>query len=203
MSGPVGFRIFTKVKRAEPALVEAFRDLPVCNIDDSMNKIAGAHSAIKPLNSVKLLGTAITVKAPIGDNLMFHQAISMAQAGDVIVVDGGDSAALAAFDDFTIFARGVMANASFKGLGPGEINVPVCIGGMVVYPGDIIVGDEDGVVAIRPQHAQEIAEAARRLKEQEEANLQLILQGKSDRSWVMKALTEKGCTFIDKAWDEE
>ena len=114
-----------------------------------------------------------------------------------------DSAALAAFDDFTIFARGVMANASFKGLGPGEINVPVCIGGMVVYPGDIIVGDEDGVVAIRPQHAQEIAEAARRLKEQEEANLQLILQGKSDRSWVMKALTEKGCTFINKAWDEE
>ena len=234
MSGPVGFRIFTKVKRADPALVETFRDLPVCNIDDSMNNIAGAHSAIKPLNSVKLLGTAITVKAPIGDNLMFHQAISMAQAGDVIVVDGGgcteraicgenmmqiarqkgvrgflvdgsirDSAALAAFDDFTIFARGVMANASFKGLGPGEINVPVCIGGMVVYPGDIIVGDEDGVVAIRPQHAQEIAEAARRLKEQEEANLQLILQGKSDRSWVMKALTEKGCTFIDKAWDEE
>lgn len=81
MSGPVGFRVFTKVKRADPALVEAFRDLPVCNIDDSMNKIAGAHSAIKPLNSVKLLGTAITVKAPIGDNLMFHQAISMAQAG--------------------------------------------------------------------------------------------------------------------------
>ena len=86
MSGPVGFRVFTKVKRADPALVEAFRDLPVCNIDDSMNKIAGAHSAIKPLNSVKLLGTAITVKAPIGDNLMFHQAISMAQAGDVIAV---------------------------------------------------------------------------------------------------------------------
>ena len=72
-----------------------------------------------------------------------------------------------------------------------------------VKPGDIIVGDEDGVVAIRPQHAREIAEAARRLKEQEEANLQLILQGRSDRSWVMKALTEKGCTFIDKAWDEE
>ena len=87
MSGPVGFRVFTKVKRADPALVEAFRDLPVCNIDDSMNKIAGAHSAIKPLNSVKLLGTAITVKAPIGDNLMFHQAISMAQAGDVIAAD--------------------------------------------------------------------------------------------------------------------
>lgn len=81
--------------------------------------------------------------------------------------------------------------------------MPVCIGGMVVYPGDIIVGDEDGVVAIRPQHAREIAEAARRLKEQEEANLQLILQGRSDRSWVMKALTEKGCTFIYKAWDEE
>lgn len=234
MSGPVGFRIFTKVNRADAAIVEEFRNLPVCNIDDSMNKIAGMHSSIKPLNKVKLLGTAITVKAPIGDNLMFHQAISMAQAGDVIVVDGGgcteraicgenmmqiarqkgirgflvdgsirDSAALEDFDDFTVFARAVMANASFKGLGPGEINVPVCVGGIVVYPGDIIVGDEDGVVAIRPQHAKEIAAAARELKEKEEANLELILQGKSDRSWVMNALKEKGCIFIDKAWDEE
>ena len=73
----------------------------------------------------------------------------------------------------------------------------------MVYPGDIIVGDEDGVVAIRPQHAKEIAAAARELKEKEEANLELILQGKSDRSWVMNALKEKGCIFIDKAWDEE
>ena len=232
--GPVGFRIFTKVKRAAKEDVELFRELPVCNIVDSMNKIAAVHSGIKPLNNVKLLGTAITVKAPMGDNLMFHQAISMAQTGDVIVVDGGgcteraicgenmmqlarqkgvvgflvdgsirDSAALANFDDFTIFARAVMANASFKGLGPGEINVPVSVGGSVIYPGDIIVGDEDGVVAIRPQYAVAIAEAAKKLKEQEEANLQLILKGTSDRSWVMKALKEKGCEFIEKFWDEE
>lgn len=234
MAGPVGFRIFTKVNRADAELVELFRELPVCNIDDTMNKIGAAHSGIKPLNRVKLLGTAVTVKAPIGDNLMFHQAISMAQAGDVIVVDGGgcteravcgenmmqiarqkgirgfvvdgsirDSGALADFDDFTIFARAVMPNASFKGLGPGEINVPVSIGGMLVFPGDIIVGDEDGVIAIRPEHAREIAEAARALKEKEEANLQLILRGESDRSWVMRALREKGCEFIDKAWDDK
>ena len=233
MSGPVGFRVFTKVKRADPALVEAFRDLPVCNIDDSMNKIAGAHSAIKPLNSVKLLGTAITVKAPIGDNLMYHQAISMAQAGDVIVVDGGgcteraicgenmmqiarqkgirgfvvdgtvrDSAALDTFDDFNIFARGIMPNASYKGLGPGEMNVPIAVGNQVVFPGDIIVGDEDGVIAVRPEQARAIADEAKKLKEKEEANLQLILKGESDRSWVQKALEERGCRFYNCSWDE-
>ena len=234
MSENIGFRIFTKVHRADSTLVELFKDIPVCNIDDSMHKIASACSAIKPLNNVKLLGTAITVKAPIGDNLMFHQAISMAEAGDVIVVDGGgcteraicgenmmqiarqkgirgflvdgsirDSAALDDFEDFSVFARGVMANASFKGLGPGEINVPVSLGGLVIFPGDIIVGDRDGVVSIRPANAKLIATAARELMDKEQANLELILQGKSDRSWILKALRERGCEFIDKTWNEE
>lgn len=233
MSGEIGFRIFTKITRAAPDLVELFQELPVCNIDDCMNKLAAMHSEIKPLNKVKLLGTAVTVRAPIGDNLMFHAAISFAQAGDVIVVAGGgcteralcgenmmqiarqkgirgfvvdgtvrDSAALDTFDDFSIFARGIMPNASYKGLGPGEMNVPVAVGNQVVFPGDIIVGDEDGVIAIRPEQASAIASEAKKLKEKEEANLQLILKGESDRSWVQKALEERGCQFCNCSWDD-
>ena len=229
----IGFRIYTKVHRSSPDLLEAFRDLPVSNIVDTMQKIAAAHSAIKPFNHVPLLGTAITVKAPMGDNLMFHQAISMAQAGDVIVVDGGgcteraicgenmmqiarqngirgflidgsirDVAAVETFEDFAVFARAVMPNASYKGLGPGEINVPVSVGGMVVYPGDIIVGDQDGVVAIQPKDAAEIAAAAKKLYEKEQSNLQLIQKGESDRSWVMEALLARGCTFIEGSWND-
>lgn len=234
MAGVVGFRVFTKVKRAAPEQVERFRDLPVCNIVDTMNKIAAAHSGLKPFGPVKLLGTAVTVKAPIGDNLMFHHALDLAQAGDVIVVDGGgcteravcgenmmqmarkkgirgflidgsirDSDAIAGFDDFAVFARAVMPNASFKGLGPGELNVPVSVGGMVVYPGDIIVGDCDGVVAIRPQHADAVAAAAEELCRKEAEGLKKILAGTMDHSWVVKALEEKGCTVLDMAWDEE
>ncbi len=233
MSGETGFRIFTQVARPDPEVVELFRELPVCNIDDCMNKLAALHSEIKPLNKVKLLGTAVTVRAPIGDNLMFHAAISFAQAGDVIVVAGGgcteralcgenmmqiarqkgirgfvvdgtvrDSAALDTFDDFNIFARGIMPNASYKGLGPGEMNVPIAVGNQVVFPGDIIVGDEDGIIAVRPEQARAIAAEAKMLKEKEEANLQLILKGESDRSWVQKALEERGCRFYNCSWDE-
>ena len=233
MSGETGFRIFTQITRPDPEVVELFRELPVCNIDDCMNKLAAMHSEIKPLNKVKLLGTAVTVRAPIGDNLMFHAAISFAQAGDVIVVAGGgcteralcgenmmqiarqkgirgfvvdgtvrDSAALYTFDDFNIFARGIMPNASYKGLGPGEMNVPIAVGNQVVFPGDIIVGDEDGVIAVRPEQARAIADEAKKLKEKEEANLQLILKGESDRSWVQKALEERGCRFYNCSWDE-
>ncbi len=233
MSGETGFRIFTQITRPDTEVVELFRELPVCNIDDCMNKLAAMHSEIKPLNKVKLLGTAVTVRAPIGDNLMFHAAISFAQAGDVIVVAGGgcteralcgenmmqiarqkgirgfvvdgtvrDSAALDTFDDFNIFARGIMPNASYKGLGPGEMNVPIAVGNQVVFPGDIIVGDEDGVIAVRPEQARAIADEAKKLKEKEEANLQLILKGESDRSWVQKALEERGCRFYNCSWDE-
>ena len=233
MSGEIGFRIFTQITRAAPELVELFRELPVCCIDDCMNKLAAMHSEIKPLNKVKLLGTAVTVRPPIGDNLMFHAAISFAQTGDVIVVAGGgcteralcgenmmqiarqkgirgfvvdgtvrDSAALDAFDDFSIFARGIMPNASYKGIGPGEMNVPIAIGNQVVFPGDIIVGDEDGVIAIRPEQARAIASEAKKLKKKEEANLQLILKGESDRSWVQKALEEHGCQFYNCSWNE-
>lgn len=233
MSGETGFRIFTQINRPNPEMVELFRELPVCNIDDCMNKLAAMHSEIKPLNRVKLLGTAVTVRAPIGDNLMFHAAISLAEAGDVIVVAGGgcterslcgenmmqiarqkgirgfvvdgtvrDSAALADFDDFNIFARGIMPNASYKGLGPGELNVPVAVGNQVVFPGDIIVGDEDGVIAIRPEQARTIAAEAKKLKEKEEANLELIVKGESDRTWVQRALEERGCKFYNCSWDE-
>ena len=88
----IGNRIFTNVTRADRSLVEQFRGLPSSNINDEMNRLYCMHDYIHLLNPEKarpLLGTAITVKAPIGDNLFFHQAIDMAQEGDVIVVDGG------------------------------------------------------------------------------------------------------------------
>jgi len=229
----VGFRVFNRINRATSELVELFEGLSVSNIADTMNRILAANSRIKPINNAPLLGTAVTVKAPIGDNLMFHHSISMAQAGDVIIVDGGgcteraicgenmmqiarhkgvrgfvidgairDADAAINLHDFAVFASSIVPNASYKGLGPGEINIPVCVGGMVVFPGDIIVGDKDGVIAIRPSDAMEVAKKARDLKEKEEANLQLIKEGLSDRSWVIKALIEKGCAFFESTWDE-
>ena len=82
-----GCRIRRNFERPSKELVEAFRGIPVANIDDNCGKIAAVDSSIFPLNpKARLLGTAFTVNAPAGDNLLFHKALDMAQPGDVIVL---------------------------------------------------------------------------------------------------------------------
>lgn len=132
-----------------------------------------------------MVGTAFTIKVRVADNLMVHKALDYAQPGDVLVIDAeGDTEhailgeimtreamvnGLAGFlidgairdageikkMEFPVFARGVTPRGPFKD-GPGEINTPVSCGGVVVNPGDIIVGDEDGVVIIPSVDAEDI-----------------------------------------------
>lgn len=226
MGRSVGFRIFKTVHRPQRELVEAFRDIPVSNISDNMGRIACLDTFIRPYNEVKLLGTAITVKAPLGDNLMFHKAIQMALPGDVIVVDGeGDMChslcgeimmsearkkGIAGFlvdgcirdvealptMNFSVYARGVNPKGPYKN-GPGEINVPISCGGQVVFPGDIIVGDLDGVVIIRPEDAEEVLERAKAHHQMEIQKLAKIEENLLDKSWVDKKLKEMGCQIFD------
>lgn len=83
----LGCRIRRNFERPSKELVEAFRGIPVANIDDNCGKIAAVDSSIFPLNpKARLLGTAFTVNTPAGDNLLFHKALDMAQPGDVIVL---------------------------------------------------------------------------------------------------------------------
>lgn len=84
----VGFRIFLNIDRPDRTLIEQFAGIPVANISDTMNRIACIDTAIKPFNRASLLGPALTVRAPAGDNLMLHKAIDVAEPGDIIVVDG-------------------------------------------------------------------------------------------------------------------
>ena len=172
----------------------------------------------------KLAGPAFTVRVPAGDNLMVHKAIDLAAPGDVIVVDAAgvleqaiigdimtshaarrgvagfvidgairDAAEIAA-RPFTVYARGATHRGPYKN-GPGEINVPVSIGGMVVRPGDIVVGDADGVVAVPQADAEAVLAAAREQKKKEDASLAAIAAGTFDRKWVDEALRAKGCAF--------
>jgi regulator of RNase E activity RraA len=190
-----------------------FRILPAPKRLDPMHR--GDH----------MVGVALTVRVCPGDNLMVHKAIDMAQPGDVIVVAAGgdlsqaiigeimstlaakrgcagmvidgairDSGALAT-SKFPVYARGVTHRGPYKN-GPGEINVPVSIGGMVVNPGDIIVGDDDGVVALGQDIAAIVLKAAKAKAKDEDAMLKAIRKGgKVDRNWVDQALRTKGCDF--------
>ena len=220
----IGYEIRTDVPVTDKALVELFRDIPVANIDDCMNRTAAARGDIRPVNKTPLLGTAFTVKVPQGDNLMFHKAMDMAKPGDVIVIDAGGDASRAIFGalminycrirgiagvivdgairdvqelsemtDISVYAKGVTPDGPYKN-GPGEIGTPISFGGKIVYPGDIVVGDADGIVFIRPNQAKELAEKAQAIMAKEADILDKILnEGTYIRPWVDQALEAGGC----------
>src|SRR4051812_20184438 len=216
-----GFRILPRVQ-TDAALVALFEGLPASNISDNMNRMpgtAGLNPYHRP--GLQLRGTAFTVRVRSGDNLLIHRALQLAQPGDVLVIDGdgctdraligeimksvaqsrgivgavidGAIRDVAAFrkDDFACYARGVCHRGPYKD-GPGEINVQVTVGGMVVNPGDVIIGDDDGVVAIPPKEARAVAEATRKKAAAEAATLESISSNQYDDAWIEKALKAKG-----------
>lgn len=177
--------------------------------------------------SHKLCGCAVTVRTAPGDNLLVQKALDLARPGDVIMVDGGGytgqalvgeiMASLArqrgiagfvvdgAVRDLDFIGAGPMpvysTSVSPRGpfrVGPGEINVPVTIAGMVVSPGDIIVGDADGVIAVPRADAAQVLAAARALRQKEDAALAAIERRQLDRGWIDAALRAAGCEFMEK-----
>jgi RraA family protein len=215
-------RILDIPKRPEPKLVAEFRKMVTPHLSDSMERLYAGGPQLRPMyKGGTLAGPAFTVKTAVGDNLLVHKAIDIARPGDVIVVDAGgmcdnaiigelmsarakqrgvagmviwgairDSAELAA-GDYPVFASGVTHRGPYKN-GPGEINVPVMMGGMPVNPGDIIVGDADGLVAIPQEIAERVLASAKSILEKETKSMKEIVAGTVDRSWVDKALREKG-----------
>lgn len=219
----VGCVIVEDFKRPDKVLVEKFRDVAVANLDDCMNRISAIHEDIRPFNKGKLLGTAFTVKVPSGDNLMFHAAMDLAKPGDVIIIDAGgdtrrsifgelmvtycrkrklsgivvdgslrDVDAISKLTDFPVYARGVTPDGPYKN-GPGEINTPIVCGGRLVNPGDIVIGDEDGVIFVRPSDAPELLEKVRKLHENEVKIISTIKKsGTYTRPWVDEKLKGLG-----------
>ena len=173
-----------------------------------------------------MCGVALTVRARAGDNLMIHRALDMAEEGDIIVVETGfgepnslvgeimvnnaifRKMAGFVFDapirdkdtiskmDFPIYATGFTPGGPFKE-GPGEINVPISCGNMTVLPGDIILGDADGVIVIPRCDAKSILEAAIILAQADQEKVLKAANGTWDRSWVAKQLEKNKVEIID------
>lgn len=222
---PVGFRILNRTSTAPKELVEEFAKLPVANVSDAMNRVTAAGPRLRPMHaSGGMAGVALTVRSRPGDNLMLHKAIDIAEPGDVIVVDaGGDltnalmgelmlayavkkgvagfvlNGAIRDVDAFVAtnlptFAAGVTHRGPYKD-GPGEINVPISLDGMVIAPGDIVMGDSDGVLAVPLADAREILKKTQAKQDAETRQMAAIEQGTNDRAWVDAALKERGCAF--------
>ena len=219
----IGFRILERKKKVALNIAKEFLTLPVANVSDSMWRLTAGGSRLRPMHkSGQMAGPALTVKSRPGDNLMLHKAIDMAEPGDIIVCDAGgdltnslmgelmlahamkrgvggfvlDGAVrdVEAFLDVNlpVFAAGVSHRGPYKD-GPGEINVSVAIDGMVIEPGDLVIGDWDGVLSIPLDDVDSILKKTNKKQATEAVDTAKIEAGEWDRSWVDKTLKDRGC----------
>lgn len=186
-------------------LIKQIAQLPTATLHEAMGKQGALPSGIKPISpDMKLCGTAFTVQSMPRDNMLLHRALAEAKAGDVIVahvsdfweagywgeimavgaqargiaglvIDGcvRDAEPISALG-FPIFARGLCIHGTTK-FGKGAINQPITIGNIPIQPGDIIVGDRDGVVVVPAERAAEIIEKSQ-AREAKEADVMARLR---------------------------
>jgi RraA family protein len=219
----IGFRVSEREMSRDPALIERAAALPVANIGDVMNRMQAMRGGFRAFGGRRsVVGHAVTVRVRAGDNLMLHRVIDLAQPGDVVVCDGGGDLSIAVAGDLMIghatrrglaaliidgavrdidnlgkmdigvWACGATPAGPYKD-GPGEIGYPVSCGGQVVMPGDLIAGDEDGVVVIPRADAAAVIAAAEAHAAKEAQATAAIAAGTWDRVWVQESLAAKGC----------
>lgn len=220
--GSLGFGFVSEIERPRSEIVAAFRGFATANVADVLGRFGGMRPDIKAIKEgVGLCGPAITVKLRPADNLMLHKAVDLAHAGDVLVVETGGNCTNAPWGElltlsalkkgiaglvidgvirdvsairslgFPVFARGTSPNGCDKD-GPGEVNVPIVCGGVTVYPGDIVLGDDDGVVVVPRERAEDIAERVRRKVAQEDERKKEIASGVIVRPEIDEILRRKG-----------
>ena len=225
--------IYKKINRAEKNVIEDFGKISTTVISDAMNRTNVMKASIKPLiENVRIAGNAITVKCIVGDNIMTHMAIYLAMAGDIIVIDGKGYADKSIWGgikkevskdrgiegividgsirdiqdvkklQYPVFCSGVTSAGPHKGWGD-SINVPIQCGGVPVHPGDIIVGDDDGVVVVPLKDANEVLEKARERRKLEEGWMKKIGAGKPtlEATGLDKKLNEMNVKIVDGAWE--
>ena len=223
----LGFRIRTRPRRIGHETVQAFSSIPVACVSDVMGRMSAGGARLRPYHAGGgLAGPALTVRTRPGDNLMIHKALMLAEPGDVIVVDaGGDltnalvgelmlsyamQAGIAGIivdgavrdvswiraNRFPVFAAGVTHRGPYKD-GPGEINVPVALDGMVVEPGDLVLGDDDGCLCVPYGEAAAVLRAAKAKHESETKTVADMRAGKlASKQWVDEALRKLGCEGV-------
>jgi regulator of RNase E activity RraA len=221
--GRIGFRILPSPPRLDASVVDAFRGLATSNVADAMGRFGFMDPGIQSRSGLPLCGLAITVNARPGDNLMVHKALQLAEPGDVVVVSTNGNTTSAVFGElmcrtavacglagvvvdgairdvaamtalgFPAFSRTVTPGGGDKD-GPGEINVPVSCGGVAVHPGDIIIGDRDGIVVVPRADAAEVLELVRGLIRNEEVRVGEIQSGKVFKADIDEILRKKGVT---------
>jgi len=217
----LGFRILPSPTPVHDSVVARFRGLASSNLADAMGRFNFMDPGIRSRSGFPLCGRAVTVLARPADNLMVHKALQIAEPGEVVVVATCGSERTAVFGElmchtaaakqlggiivdgairdvdgiarlgFPAFSRSVSPGGCDKD-GPGEINVPIACGNVVVMPGDIVVGDEDGVAVVPRAHAEDVLAAVEGLMTREKKRVAEIQGGMLYKSEIDDALRKHG-----------
>lgn len=218
----LGYRIIEEIERPSEEIIEELRKLDITLLADGSNSRVAMDYRIKPIkDGHKIVGPAITVKLTLGDSLLVSKAVDLARPGDVVVIDGagtnknalwGDMRSLSAKHkglegtvidgairdivgcrelDYPLFCKYVVCGSSTKS-SPGEINVPINCGEIVVNPGDVIVGDENGVIVLAKDRLEEIIHNAKEKEKKMESVRKAILEGKYIPEDFMQNLKKLG-----------
>ena len=216
------YLVYTDIVKTPRATVEAFSNLSVATVAEAQDCVGVLSPDIRPIyRPAKIAGTAVTCEVPPGDNWMIHVAVEQCAAGDILVVapiepcdagyfgdllatslqsrgvygliiDAGvrDIATLTAMQ-FPVWSRTVHASGTVKE-GLCNINVPIKCAGQLVPPGDMVIADDDGVVVVPRQSAEEVLEKAVEREANEEKKRKRLAEGELTLSmYGMRDLLEK------------
>ncbi len=217
----LGFRVLPSPPRLEDAALGQLAGFAASTLADAMGRFNFMDPDVRGRTGRGLCGPAVTVRCRPGDNLMVHKALDVAAPGDIVVVQAGGDRVSAVFGGlmcraavarrlggivvdgavrdveelgqlgFPVYSRSVSPGSCDKD-GPGEVNVPIACGGTVVQPGDVVVGDADGVVVVPRADVSQVLARAAELVERERARVAEIAAGTVAKPDVDALLRRKG-----------
>jgi regulator of RNase E activity RraA len=221
----LGLQILQRKRAVSLDIAKRYLDVPVANVSDCMARMTAGGARLRPMHAGgQMAGPALTIKTRPGDNLMIHKALQLASPGDVIVVDAGGDLTNALIGEimvgdamrrqlggivingairdatwigacsFPVFAAGITHRGPYKD-GPGEINVPIAIDGMVIEPGDLVIGDDDGLLCVPYAEAEALLASAHAKQVIEAKMVADIADGTYSAPWIDETLQRLGCTI--------
>ncbi len=207
MPGKVGFRVHGPWRRPDAATLAAFGKASSAQVADCMSRLGAMDTGIKPVwPSPRIVGAALTVWCHAGDNLMLHKALSLAIPGDILVMNTQGNTSSSGFGELIatsaakigvsavivdgtvrdaeafqalklpVYSRGLCPNGCHKD-GTGEVGAIIACGGVAVRPGDVLIGDRDGIAVVPLDDAAEVAKLAAEQIAREEKRLAEIAKG--------------------------